>query len=120
MCIRDSDQRWMADTLARAGYAVESVSTAAAAMARAQANHFDAIVLDVLLPDLNGEEVLRAIRAQGPNQRTPVLVATVVADKTLALRHDVLEVFTKPVSASALLARLARAGIVAPPGRPKG
>jgi CheY-like chemotaxis protein len=114
------DQRWTSDTLARAGYGVESAATGAAAIARAQAVRYDAIVLDLLLPDLGGEEVFQAIRAHGPNRETPIIVTTVVADKALYAQHRVLDVLIKPVVAAELLARLAEDGIVAPPGRGKG
>jgi CheY-like chemotaxis protein len=114
------DQRWTADTLARAGYRVESVATGAAAIARAQAARYDVIVLDLLLPDLGGEEVLRAIRAEGPNRETPVIVATVVTDKVFSAEQRVLDVLSKPVVAAQLLARLAQAGIVVPPRPRKG
>ena len=112
------DQRWTADTLARAGYAVDSAATGAAGLAHAQAARFDAIVLDLLLPDVSGEDVLRAIRADGPNRQTPVIVATVMADKELSASYQVAAVLIKPVVAAELLGRLAREGIVAPSGAP--
>src|SRR5207244_2431044 len=70
------DQEWLVQTLSRVGYAVECVTTGAAAIARARELAFDAITLDLLLPDIGGQDVLRAIRAEGPNRRTPVIVAT--------------------------------------------
>jgi len=45
-----------------------------AGLERAQAEHFDAIVLDIMLPRLDGLEILRRIRASG--NRTPVLLLT--------------------------------------------
>jgi protein-histidine pros-kinase len=85
-----------------------------AALALTQARKFDAIVLDLLLPDVGGEDVLRAIRADGPNRQTPVIVASVLADKGLSAAYQVIEVLTKPVIAADLLGRLAREGIVPP------
>ncbi|PYQ50623.1 MAG: hypothetical protein DMF78_15215 [Acidobacteria bacterium] len=107
------DQRWLVDTLASAGYAVESAATGSAAIGRAQARAFDAIVLDLLLPDISGEHVLRAVRGDGPNRETPVIVATVIADRGLSAGYEVVDVLSKPVVAADLLDRLARAGVIA-------
>jgi PAS domain S-box-containing protein len=107
------DQRWLVDTLARAGYEVESAGTGAAAIGRAQARLFDAIIVDLLLPDMSGEDVLRAIRAEGPNRGTPVIVATVMVDKGLSAGYQVVDVLTKPLVAADLLGCLARIGVVA-------
>jgi len=64
-----------------AGYAVESVATAAAAIARCRERRFDAITLDLFLPDGNGLDVLKTLRAPGPNRDTAVIIVTVVAEK---------------------------------------
>jgi len=107
------DRQWMVDTLARAGYGVETATTGATAIAQAQARPFDAIVLDLLLPDMSGQDVLRAVRAEGPNRATPVIVATVVADRGLSAGYEVIGVLTKPVVPDDLFAFLAHAGVVA-------
>jgi signal transduction histidine kinase/CheY-like chemotaxis protein len=105
------DQAWLAEQLSQAGYSVECVSTGAAAIARAGETVYDAITLDLLLPDLGGQDVLRAIRSQGLNQRTPVIVATVVPHKGLSSGFHVVDVLLKPVQAEDLLDALARAGV---------
>ena len=111
------DLRWTAETLARAGYAVESATTGQAALDRGQARAFDAIVLDLLLPDVSGENVIRALRAEGPNRETPVIVTTVMAETALSAQHRIAAFLTKPVVASDLLASLAREGVVPAPER---
>jgi len=107
------DQRWLVDLLAKAGYEVESAATGSAAIGRASARTFDAIIVDLLLPDMSGEDVLRAIRADGPNLETPVIVATVMVDKGLSAGYQVVDVLTKPLVAADLLGCLARIGVVA-------
>jgi signal transduction histidine kinase/CheY-like chemotaxis protein len=107
------DQRWLVETLSGAGYAVECVGTGKAAIERAGERAFDAIILDILLPDVGGQEVLRAIRADGPNRATPVIIATVVAHEGLAVGYHVVDILAKPVHADHLLADLARAGVAA-------
>jgi CheY-like chemotaxis protein len=112
-----SDRAWLVRLLATAGYDVETAATGAEALARCTERRFDAITLDLLLPDLNGLDVLRAIRTgAGPNRETPVIVVTVVAESIASefLVHDYL---TKPLPGDALLASLERAGAVAGAGR---
>jgi len=107
------DRECLVQTLSRAGYAVETVATGAAAVERARARAFDAITLDLLLPDMSGQDVLRAIRSEGPNRDTPVIIATVVAEKGVAAGHRVVNVLTKPVDPALLLADLARTRVAA-------
>ena len=55
----------LVDALAKAGYAVEVAATGAEAIARCRERSFDAITLDLLLPDISGLDVLAALRAEG-------------------------------------------------------
>ena len=110
------DRGWAVRTLRQAGYAVVAVSGSAAAQELARERPFQAIVLDLLLPDGVGWDVLWAIRAVGPNRTTPVIVTTVVGEASAAFPvHDYLH---KPLRASELLESLQRAGVV-PEGRPQ-
>jgi CheY-like chemotaxis protein/anti-sigma regulatory factor (Ser/Thr protein kinase) len=102
------DRDWLVDTLSRAGYTIETAGSGAAAIARARTRAFDAITLDLLLPDMSGQEVLRAIRRDGPNRDTPVIVATVVADRGVSAGFEIADVLMKPVDASHLLGSVAR------------
>ena len=111
------DRAWLVRTLSGAGYAVESAATGAAAVARCKERHFDAITLDLLLPDMSGLEVLRDIRAAGPNRAAPVIVISVVADGSFVSGFGVQDVLVKPAGATELLAGLVRAG-VPPDGQP--
>jgi len=80
----------------------------------APAAEFDVVVLDVMLPDIEGYDVVRALRARG--NRTPVLMLTARdanADIVLGLNAGADDYLTKPFSLEVLLARvraLARRG----------
>jgi CheY-like chemotaxis protein len=113
-----NDRTWIVQTLADAGYAVEAVATGAEALARCRQQRYDAITLDLLFPDMHGREVLRAIRAEGPNRETPVVIVTVVADKGVAAGFHVHDVLIKPVPTEDLLGSLARAGVAPNEARP--
>lgn len=106
-----ADREWLADTLGEQGLDVETVATGGQAIAHCRVRRFDAITLDLILPDLPAADVLAAIRDEGPNAETPVVVVTVVgaSEATNGLRvHDVLR---KPVSPEALSAALGRVGV---------
>jgi CheY-like chemotaxis protein len=95
--------------LSAARYAVETAATGAEALALCRERTFDAITLDLLLPDTTGLSLLRSLYAEGLNRGVPVIVVTLVAEK-LATDLTVHDVFSKPVEASQLLASLKRAG----------
>jgi PAS domain S-box-containing protein len=106
-----AERAWLAETLGRAGYGVESAATGAEALAKSQTQGFDAITLDLLLPDMSGWEVLRAIRGTGPNADVPVVVVTMVAEKGTGAGFRIHDFLVKPVQAEELLASLHGAGV---------
>jgi PAS domain S-box-containing protein len=111
------DRAWLVRALGLAGYAVESAETGADAIERVRAQRFDAITLDLLLPDMSGLDVLRELRAGGLSADVPVIVVTVVTEKGVAAGFRVDDVLTKPVRAEDLIASLTRAGVPPRSGR---
>jgi two-component system KDP operon response regulator KdpE len=93
-------------TLEPAGFAVHEADTGQAGLAEAAAHAFDAIILDLGLPDMGGVEVVRRLREWS---RVPVLVVTVRAaenDKVLALDAGADDYVTKPFGTAEIIARL--------------
>ncbi len=89
------------------GYAVDLASTGQEGVWLASETEYDAIVLDVMLPDLDGFEVLRRIRGSGRSQ--PVLMLTArdaVEDRVRGLDLGADDYLIKPFSFAELLARL--------------
>jgi signal transduction histidine kinase/CheY-like chemotaxis protein/HAMP domain-containing protein len=111
------DQGELAMALANAGYAVEVASTGAQALARSREKAFDAITLDLLLPDMTGLEVLRQLRASGKNQHVPVIVITVVAEPGAVAGFAVHDVLPKPFDVDTLLESLQRAEVAPSAGQ---
>ncbi len=66
------------------------------------------ITLDLLLPDLSGWDVLRAIRGEGPNREVPVIVVTLVAEKEVGLGFPIHDVLSKPVTLEQVFSSLER------------
>lgn len=94
--------------LRRAGYAVDAVGSGADAVARARAEEFDAVVLDIGLPDADGRDVCQALRAQGTMAGVVFLTARHHTDDLLsgfAAGGD--DYVRKPFEFAELLARLA-------------
>jgi two-component system OmpR family response regulator len=88
-------------------YEVDPAATGEDAVRMAAEHEYDAIVLDLMLPDINGSEVLRRIRAGG--NKVPVLVVTAHdGESSRALWRDARadDYLPKPFPFDALLTRL--------------
>ena len=105
------DQRRTVELLSHAGYNVEIAATGAEALLQCDHRRFDAIVLDVLLPDIPGWTVLKAIRAGERNRSTPVFVVTVVAGPERPAALGFQGLLPKPFYKDDLLAALVASGV---------
>jgi PAS domain S-box-containing protein len=110
-----ADAGWLIRTLTAAGYWSEVAATGTEAIQRSREHTYDAIVLDLLLPDMDGRDVLASVRAGGRNTTTPVLVVSLAREPGLPPTTDVQGILQKPVQPEALIAALRRAGV-----RPRG
>jgi DNA-binding response OmpR family regulator len=93
--------------LAAEGYTVDLALDGQDGLARATSQGYDAIILDLMLPKLNGYAVTAALRARG--MRIPVLMLTAKQgefDQTEALDTGADDFLSKPFSYPVLLARL--------------
>jgi len=106
------DNAQLASTLAQGlgedGYEVEIVDTAAKAIARGLRRDLDLMVLDLGLPDKDGIEVLKELRAA--RIQVPILVLTArdaVESRVAALDHGADDYVVKPFAFAELVARIA-------------
>lgn len=93
--------------LREAGYAVDVASTGPEALKQALDGGYDAAVMDVMLPGLDGLSVIEQLRAK--KQRTPVLILSArhtVDDRVKGLQAGGDDYLTKPFAFAELLARL--------------
>jgi two-component system, OmpR family, response regulator len=93
--------------LREAGYAVDVASTGPDALKKALEGGYDAAVMDVMLPGLDGLSVIEQLRAK--QQRTPVLILSArhtVDDRVKGLQAGGDDYLTKPFAFAELLARL--------------
>ena len=93
--------------LKQSGFAVDHCSDGEDGLARAQAISYDAAVVDIMLPKLDGLSVIRELRTK--NVRTPVLILSAKAtvdDRVRGLQSGGDDYLTKPFAFSELLARV--------------
>lgn len=98
--------RTVVQTLREEGYAVDEAADGLTGLTKASDVDYDAIVLDLMLPALDGREVLRRLRVA---KATPVLLLTArdaVADRIEGLDSGADDYLTKPCDLNELLARL--------------
>jgi len=119
------DDRAIRESLRRAlslnGYAVTAVVDGVSALASLRREPCDVLVLDVMMPDIDGLGVCRLLRAEG--DRTPILMLTArveTPDRVAGLDAGADDYLAKPFELDELLARLRallrRAVPVDPPG----
>jgi len=89
------------------GYRVDVATTAREATARLVDTSYDVIILDVMLPDMNGFELCRRLREAGNHTPVIMLTARVSAeDRVIGLDVGADDYLTKPFELDELLARL--------------
>ena len=96
----------LAKMLRAQGYAVDEAAGGEDALFKAQSYEYDAIVLDLMLPEIEGFEVLRQLRTK---KKTPVLILTArqqVDDRVRGLDFGAEDYVVKPVDIHELAARL--------------
>jgi DNA-binding response OmpR family regulator len=94
-------------SLVEEGYAVDTAFDGPEALDLAPSTTYDLLILDVMLPGLNGLEVCRTLRRQG--LKTPILLLTArdaIEDRVQGLDSGADDYLVKPFAMSELLARL--------------
>ncbi|MBE6789432.1 MAG: response regulator transcription factor [Ruminococcaceae bacterium] len=93
--------------LQKNNYSVDAVYDGAEALEYIKSENYDGIVLDIMMPKMDGIEVLKKMRSEGNN--TPVLILTAkseIDDKVLGLDSGANDYLTKPFAVKELLARI--------------
>src|SRR5262245_57522197 len=90
------------------GLDTEAIGDGRDALSRACHRPFDLVVLDLMLPGMDGVSICRAIRRGGPNQDAPILMLTArreESDKVLGLESGADDYLSKPFGVRELVAR---------------
>jgi DNA-binding response OmpR family regulator len=94
--------------LGHEGYACDGVGDGREALRRAQGERFDLLVLDVMIPGMDGLAVCRAVRDSRANHDVPILMLTArreESDKVIGLESGADDYLTKPFGMRELVAR---------------
>ncbi len=109
-------RRLFASELAPLGIHVLEARDGSSAIEIALAERPDAILLDVLMPGLDGWETLRALKQRPETRTIPVVILSVVDNRAFGLSLGAFDYLVKPVELSTLLDSLSRAGVLASRG----
>jgi DNA-binding response OmpR family regulator len=109
LLIEDSERlrRSLGHGLRRAGFAVDLIADGREGLAYAEVNDYDVIILDLMLPGVDGLTVLRTLRQRG--RKTHVLILSAkdqVQDRILGLELGADDYLVKPFSFEELCARV--------------
>ena len=105
----EANRALLARRLARRGYSIVEAECGRAALEAAGAGDFDAVLLDVMMPDMDGLEALRRLRQLAGPAELPIIMVTARTESELmveALRAGANDFVAKPVDFPVVVARL--------------
>jgi signal transduction histidine kinase/CheY-like chemotaxis protein len=92
--------------LSRHGYRIHSAMSGKEGLKKAFEEDFDVVVLDILMPEMDGWQVLQRLKSEPKTMYIPVVLYTIVADKEKGYALGADDYLVKPISKSKLLATL--------------
>ncbi|HVC18064.1 MAG TPA: response regulator [Rhodanobacter sp.] len=104
-----TDVRVFTTLLERAGHQVVAVSSAEEGIERVRNDLPDLVIMDVIMPGMNGFQATRTLTRDSATQNIPVLIITTKSmetDRVWGLRQGARDFLTKPVGEKELLARI--------------
>lgn len=99
--------------LGAAGHRASACQSGAEAVKTLAQRSYDLVVLDMVMPEVNGLAVLKAMRQGGPNSQTPVFACTanhILARRELEGCFGIIDIIAKPIDLRALVISVARLG----------
>jgi signal transduction histidine kinase/CheY-like chemotaxis protein len=98
----------LSEALTQEGYRVVAATGGEDGLRLAREERPDAIILDVITPDLDGWTILRLLKTDAELCRIPVILVTVLGDRDMGFALGAAEHLTKPINPKELLRLLAR------------
>lgn len=122
LIVDDNDRHLdiLSTILTSVGHDVETCGSGAEALRRLEGRHFDIVVLDLVMPEINGVVVAEQMRLSDVNGQTPIIICT--ANMTIAHRQlqdveGIVAILGKPIDTASLVLAVARAPIRLRPDR---
>ena len=98
----DSIRSLLEQELGDAGYLIDEASNGKEALAKVRANKPDLIILDVMMPEMNGFDVAAVLKNDPETMDIPIIVLSIVQDKARGFRIGVDRYLTKPIDTGVL------------------
>jgi signal transduction histidine kinase/CheY-like chemotaxis protein len=98
----DSIRSLLQQELGEAGYFIEEARNGKEALARVRANRPDLIILDIMMPEMNGFDVAAVLKNDPETMDIPIIVLSIVQDKLRGFRIGVDRYLTKPIDTGIL------------------
>ena len=108
-----TERAFLEGVLAKAGYTVVQAVSGEDAVEKAKAELPDLILMDVVMPGLNGFQATRAITREDTTKHIPVFICTTKdqeTDKIWGMRQGAKDYLVKPVDGADLLAKIKALG----------
>jgi len=105
-----TERHFLDELLSHAGYLVITAESGEEGIAKAKAERPDLVLMDVVMPGLNGYQATRTLTRDEQTKHIPVIVCTSKGqetDKIWGLRQGAQDYLVKPVNGEELLARIA-------------
>jgi twitching motility two-component system response regulator PilH len=105
-----TDRQFLLENLSRCGYQCVTAANGDEAIVKSRSECPDLIVMDVVLPGINGYEAMRAISRDESTRHIPVIICTgkgQESDRLWGLRQGAIDYLVKPIDPRALLERIA-------------
>lgn len=105
-----TERHYMVDLLTKNGYQVITAESGEEGIAKAKAEHPDLVLMDVVMPGLNGYQATRTITRDEATKDIPVIVCTSKGqetDRIWGLRQGAHDYLVKPVNGEELLKKIA-------------
>lgn len=105
-----TERHFMVELLTRNGYQVVTAESGEEGIAKAKAEQPDLVIMDVVMPGLNGYQATRTLTRDDDTKNIPVFVCTTKSqetDKIWGLRQGAQDYLVKPVNPEELLAKIA-------------
>jgi len=97
----------MADRMAIRGMRVDTASSAKDGLAKVEAGDFDVVVLDLAMPEMDGVEALKRLKAKKPDLEVILLTGHASVKQGIeAMKLGALELLEKPADMKALVAKI--------------
>jgi len=111
LCVDDSDTdlKNLSKIVADAGYQVITARTGKEAIDKAKAEHPDAVLMDVIMPDMNGFQACRSITSAADTKGIPVILVSSKGEKTDKVwgeEQGARGYITKPYTSDQILGQL--------------